>query len=81
MADDGELDAQINHRILAKRMNWKNMSDVLHYRNIIARVKRKVYKAAVRPAMLYGSETWPVKKSQERKLEVVGMRMLKVRLH
>ena len=31
----------------------------------------------VRPAMMYGAETWAVKKTQEKKLDVAEMRMLR----
>ena len=41
------------------------------------RVKGKVYKTVVRPAMMYGAETWAVKKAQEKKLDVAEMRMLR----
>ena len=41
------------------------------------RVKRKVYKTDVRQAMVYGAETWAVKKAQEKKLDVAEMRMLR----
>ena len=44
---------------------------------ISARVKGKVYKTVVRPAMIYGAETWPIKKAQEKRLEVTEMRMLR----
>ena len=37
----------------------------------------KVYKMVVRPAMMYGAETWAVKKAQEKKLDVAEMRMLR----
>ena len=33
----------------------------------------EVYKTVVRPAMMYGAETWAVKKAQENKLDVAGM--------
>ena len=46
-------------------------------RRISARVKGKVYKTVVRPAMLYGSETWAVKRAQEKKMDAVEMRMLR----
>ena len=42
---------------------------------LILRVKGKVYKTVVRPAMMYGAETWAVKKAQEKKLDVAEMRM------
>ncbi len=41
------------------------------------RVKGKVYKTVVRPAMMYGDETWAVKTAQEKKLDVAEMRMLR----
>ena len=41
------------------------------------RVKGKVYKTVVRQAMMYGAETWAVKKAQEKKLDVAEMRMLR----
>ena len=37
----------------------------------------EVYKTVVRPAMMYGAETWAVKKAQEKKLDVAEMRMLR----
>ena len=42
-----------------------------------ASVKGKVYKTVVRPTMIYGAETWAVKKAQEKKLDVAEMRMLR----
>ena len=38
--------------------------------------KGKVYRAVVRPALMYGAETWALKKAQETKLKVAEMRML-----
>ena len=35
------------------------------------------YRTVVRPALLYGAETWALKKAQEKKLEVAEMRMLR----
>ena len=37
----------------------------------------EVYKTFVRPAVMYGAETWAVKKAQEKKLDVAEMRMLR----
>ena len=41
------------------------------------KLKGKVYKTAVRPAMLYGMETLPVKKANETRMNVTEMRMLR----
>ena len=56
----------------------KRVSMVLFDRRIRLWVKRKVYKTVVRPAMLYGAQTWVVMKAQERKLDVAEMRMLRL---
>ena len=75
--DDGGMDSEINHRIQCAWLNWRSSSGILCDKRISAKVKGKFYKSVVRPAMTYGSETWPVKKAQERKLEVAEMRMLR----
>ena len=60
-----------------KRWNaWRKLSGALCDKKMNARLKGKVYKTAVRPAMIYGSETWGIKKAQEKKMTVVEMRML-----
>ena len=53
------------------------VSGILCDRRISLRVKGKVYKTVVRPAMMYGAVTWAVKKAQEKKLDVAEMRMLR----
>ena len=40
------------------------------------KLKGKVYTTVVRPALLYGAETWANTRGQEARLEVNGMRML-----
>ena len=77
LAENGDLDAEMTHRIQSGWKNWKRVSGILCDRRISLRVKGKVYKTVVRPAMMYGAETWAVKKTQEKKLDVAEMRMLR----
>ena len=77
VSSDGNLDAEITHRVQAGWRNWRKMSGVLCDPKINVRLKGKVYKTVVRPAMMYGAEAWPLKKTQERKLEVEEMKMLR----
>ena len=46
-------------------------------RIIRLRVKGKVYNTVVRPASMHGTDTWTVKKAQEKKLDVAEMRILR----
>ena len=41
------------------------------------KLKGKIYKTVVRPALLYGAETWATTRGQEARLEVNEMRMLR----
>ena len=77
LAENGDLDAEVTHRIQSEWKNWKRISGILCERRISLRVKGKVYKTVVRPAMMYGAETWAVKKAHEKKLDVAEMRMLR----
>ena len=52
------------------------MSGVICDRGVPARVKGKVYKVAVRPAMLYGLDTLALTKRQEAEMEVAELKML-----
>ena len=57
LAENGDLDAEMTHRIQSGWKNWKRISGILCDRRISLRVKGKVYKTVVRPAMMYGAET------------------------
>ena len=75
VTEDGELDVEINHQIQCGWNSWRKLSGVLCDKKMNVTLKGKVYKTAVRPAMLYSSETWAVKKAQEKKMNVAEMRM------
>ena len=77
LAENGDLDAEMTHSIQSGWKNWKRISGILCDRRISLRVKGKVYKTVVRPAMMYGAETWAVKKAHEKKLDVAEMRVLR----
>ena len=58
-------------------MNWNKVSGVLCDRELSARVKGKMYKSAVRPAMLYGMETMAVTERQMGKMEIAELKMVR----
>ena len=55
----------------------KKCSGVLCDKRMPVKLKGKVYRTVVRPAMLYGAETWATTKRQESRIEVNEMRMLR----
>ena len=77
VAENGNLDAEIIHRIQAGWKNCKKMSGVLCDKRVNVKAKGRVFKTVVRPAMLYGAELWGSKRAQEKKLDVAEMKMLR----
>ncbi|GJY58463.1 hypothetical protein Tco_0458355 [Tanacetum coccineum] len=73
----GRIDDDVAHRIRAGWMKWRAASGVLCDRRIPLKIKGKFYRAAIRPAMLYGSECWPITKALANKVEVAELRMLR----
>ena len=51
---NGECGREVKKRVQAGWNGWRRMSGVICDRRVPARGKGKVYKVAVRPAMLYG---------------------------
>ena len=49
MAEDGELDAEVIHRVQSGKKNWKRVSGVLYDRRMNVKIKGKVYRTVVRP--------------------------------
>ncbi|KAF3626892.1 putative F-box/FBD/LRR-repeat protein-like isoform X2 [Capsicum annuum] len=73
---NGKIDEDVSHCIGAGWMKWKLASGVLCDKKVSPKLKGKFYRVAVRPAMLYGAECWPVKNSHIQKMKVAEMRML-----
>ena len=76
---DGRCE-EVRRRIQARWMSWKKVSGVLSeleegVRKLSARIKSKMYKSVVRPAMLYKMKTVAVTERQVGKLEVAELKM------
>ncbi|KAK3569207.1 hypothetical protein QTP86_026614 [Hemibagrus guttatus] len=54
---NGECGKEVKKRVQAGWNGWRKVSGVLCDQKISARIKGKVYRTVVRPAMLYGLET------------------------
>ena len=65
---DGDIEKDVNHRINAGWMKWKNASRVLCDRRIPIKLKGKFYKIVIRLGMFYRIECWAVKKQHVHKM-------------
>ncbi|KAK3542320.1 hypothetical protein QTP86_022482 [Hemibagrus guttatus] len=77
---NGECGKEVKKRVQAGWNGWRKVSGVLCDRKISARIKGKVYRTVVRPAMLYGLETVSLRKRQGSELEVAELKMLRFSL-
>ncbi|KAK3507571.1 hypothetical protein QTP70_028647 [Hemibagrus guttatus] len=74
---NGECGKEVKKRVQAGWNGWRKVSGVLCDREISARIKGKVYRTVVRPAMLYGLETVSLRKRQESELEACVVERVK----
>ncbi len=73
----GGAEKDVNNRVNIAWSKWKETTGVMCDRNIPTKLKDKVYKTAIKPAIMYGAECWAVRKKEERKVHTTEMRMLR----
>ena len=56
---------------------WKDLSGVIYDKKVPVKLKSKMYKTVVRPAMVYGSESWALHNQEEQRLHTTEMKMLR----
>ncbi|XP_048056909.1 uncharacterized protein LOC125274573 [Megalobrama amblycephala] len=76
---NGECGKEVKKRVQAGWNGWRKVSGLLCDR-VPARIKGKVYRTAVRPAILYGLKTVALRKRQEEDIEVAELKMLRFSL-
>jgi hypothetical protein len=52
---DGDIDEDLSHRIKAGWLKWCQASGVLCDPRVSLKLKDKLYRTVIRPAMLYGA--------------------------
>ncbi|XP_063872421.1 uncharacterized protein LOC135106914 [Scylla paramamosain] len=73
---DGNEDKEVTRRMQARWRSWRDVSGVLCDRKMAVKLKGKIKKTVLRPAMTCGAQALPVKKVNEKRMEVTEMRML-----
>ncbi|KAI8559998.1 hypothetical protein RHMOL_Rhmol04G0220700 [Rhododendron molle] len=77
ISSDGEIADDVTHRIQVGWLKWRSAMGVLCDKRVFTKLKGKFYGTVIRPAMLYGTESRPIKKQQVNKMSVAEMRMLR----
>ena len=73
----GCMDEEVRYRVQSGWNNWRSASGVLCDRRVPLKLKGKFHRTVIRPAMLYGTETASMKKTEEKRMDVAEMRMLR----
>ena len=66
---DGDFSHEIKRRLLLGRKVMTNLDSILKSRDIISSTKVHLVKAMVFPIVMYGCESWTIKKAKRRKID------------
>ena len=67
---DGDCSHEIKRRLLLGRKVMTNLDSVLKSRDITLPTKVRLVKAMVFPLVMYGCESWTVKKAECRRIDI-----------
>ena len=66
---DGDCSHEIKRRLFLGRKVMTNLDSILKSRDIILPTKVRLVKAIVFPLVMYGCESWTVKKAERRRID------------
>ena len=66
---DGDCSHEIKRRLLLGRKVMTNLDSILKSRDITLRTKVCLIKAMVFPAVMYGCESWTIKKAERQRID------------
>ena len=69
---DGDCSHEIKRHLLLGRKVMTNLDSILKSRDITLATKVRLVKAMVFPAVMYGCDSWTVKKDEHRKLMLLN---------
>ena len=73
----GGCGKEVDGRIKVAWSNWTDLYGVIYDTKVPIQLNSKLYKTVVRPAMVYGSECWTLRKQEEQRLHTTDMKMLR----
>ena len=67
---DGDCSHKIKRRLLLGRKVMTNLDSIFKSRDVILLTKVRLVKAIVFPVVMYGCESWTVKKAERRRIDI-----------
>ena len=77
ISEEGCSEEAVRARVSAAWGKWRDLSGVISDKKMPWKLKIKLYMTVIRPVLLYGAESWTVRKKEEQILEKTEMRMLR----
>ena len=71
---DGDCSHEIKRRLLLGRKVMTNLDGIFKSRNVTLPTKVRLVKAMVFPVVMYGCESWTVKKAEHRRIDAFELR-------
>ena len=71
---DGDCSHEIKKRLLLRRKVLTNLDSILKSRDITLPTKVCLVKATVFPVVMYGCESWTIKKAKHRRINAFELR-------
>ncbi|XP_063615873.1 uncharacterized protein LOC134789075 [Penaeus indicus] len=65
IAKNGRSAEAIKQRVKSGWNKWREVTGVICDKKILRKLKCKIYKAAIRPVLIYGAECWTVTKKED----------------
>jgi len=75
--EEGGTEKAVRQRVKEVWRKWKEVTGIVLDKKIPLKLKIKVYKTVLRPVLLYGAETWALRRKEENLLERTEMRMVR----
>uniref|UniRef100_A0A914UZ20 Reverse transcriptase domain-containing protein n=1 Tax=Plectus sambesii TaxID=2011161 RepID=A0A914UZ20_9BILA len=76
LSEEGNIDADVKARMACGWLKWRECSGVLCDKKMPLRLKVKIYRTVVWPALMYGSECWAPARRHEQTIHTTEMQML-----
>ena len=71
---DGDCSHEIKRRLLLGKKAMTNLDSILKSRDITLPTKVRLVKAMVFPVVMYGCESWTIKKAERRRIDAFELR-------